>query len=165
MCCCQCRPARCESAWACTRSWRARGPGSARRSPVSGAGAAPQTLRVCRSVGEAGTGPGCTAGPSLPGGWWPLGYPANRRTTKFGQRRGALFGARRARQREDTSCKRSESEKQQHRVTSLLTLEEPLISANEHSLRRRARRRGNAGGRGRGSSTALVAKHKRKDQC
>lgn len=143
MCCCQCRPARCASAWACTRSWRARGPGSARRSPVSGAGAAPQTLRVCRSVGEAGTGPGCRAGPWLPGGWWPLDYPANRRKTKFGQRRGVLFEVLRARQ---TSCKASESEKQQHRAASLLRLEESLIIANEHSLRRRARLRSNAGG-------------------
>lgn len=62
----------------------------------------------------------------------------------------------RARQREDTSCKRSESEKQQHRVASLLTLEEPLISANEHSLRRRARRRGGGATLGGGGGGAQL---------
>lgn len=64
------------SVWACTGSWRAPEPGSARCSPVSEAGAAPQILRVYHFVGEVGTGLGCTAGPSLLGGWWPLGYPA-----------------------------------------------------------------------------------------
>lgn len=77
-CCCQCRPARCASVWACTGSWRAPGPGSARCSPASEVGAAPQIRRGCHSVGEAGTGLGCTAGPSLLGGWWPLGYPARK---------------------------------------------------------------------------------------
>lgn len=64
------------SVWACRGSERAREPGSARCSPGLEAGAVPQTLRGCHSVGEVGTGLGCTAGPSLLGDWWPLGYPA-----------------------------------------------------------------------------------------
>lgn len=85
-CCCQCRPARCASVWACRGSWRARAPGSARCSPASGAGEVPQTLRECHSVGEAGTGLGCTAGPSLLGGWWPLGYPVEKAQQEAGVR-------------------------------------------------------------------------------
>ncbi len=62
--------------WACRGSWRAQEHGSARCSPVLEAGVVPQTLRGCHSVGEVGTGLGCTAGPLLLGGLWPLGYPA-----------------------------------------------------------------------------------------
>ena len=181
-CCCQCRPARCASVWGCRGSWRAQEPGSDRCSPASEVGAVPQILRGFHSVGEEGTGRGCTAGPSLLVGWWPLGYP-ERNTQQEASVKTAveikveLHCLSSASSMKDVraplckpegnwgelSCRPTKSGGNSSHITAQLGLENSLIIANEHGLCCRAwlAWRGNSQG---GISIALVAKHKRKDQ-